>query len=77
MAAQAGGMAALAGGMLAADAALGVGDLAAAVIALEALDGAPGDAIAEWIEMARARLVVDEAIQDLRSAAVRALAAAG
>jgi hypothetical protein len=65
------------GALAAADTALGVEDLAAAVMALEALDGAPGDAIAEWIEMARARLVVDEAIQDLRSAAVRALAAAG
>jgi hypothetical protein len=65
------------GALAAADVALGVGDLAAAVVALEVLDGAPGDAIAEWIEMARARLAVDGAIQDLRSAAVRALAAAG
>jgi hypothetical protein len=65
------------GALAAADTALGVGDLAAAVMALEALDGAPGDAIAEWMEMARARLAVDGAIQDLRSAAVRVLAAAG
>ena len=65
-------------GVLAAvDAALGSNDLAAAVSAAMALEGAPGEAIAPWLSIARARLAVDAALSDLQAAAIRALAAAG
>lgn len=65
------------GALAAADVALGSGDIEAAVKALEALGGAPGEAVAPWISRARVRLDVDTAISDLRAAALGALAAAG
>jgi hypothetical protein len=65
------------GALAAADAALGSGDIEAAVKVLEALGGAPGEAVAPWVSRARVRLDVDTAISDLRAAALGALAAAG
>jgi hypothetical protein len=65
-------------GLLAAgDAALVAGDLATAVAAVSKLDGAPGEAISDWLGAARARLAVDGALSELQAAAVSALAAAG
>ncbi|MDA0340597.1 MAG: mitofilin family membrane protein [Proteobacteria bacterium] len=65
------------GALAATDAALGLGDLASAVAILEALDGAPGEAVAGWLSDARARLEVDGALLDLQAAALSALAVAG
>jgi hypothetical protein len=71
------GSATVDGALAAADAALAAGDLATAVAAMRKLDGAPGEAIAEWLGRAQARVTVDEAISDLQAAAIRTLAAAG
>jgi len=65
------------GALAATDAVLGLGDLASAVAILEALDGAPGEAVAGWLSNARARLEVDGALLDLQAAALSALAVAG
>jgi hypothetical protein len=65
------------GVLAAADEALDAGDLAVAVTAVAGLDGAPGEAIANWLSLARARLAVDRALSDLQASAIRALAAAG
>ena len=65
------------GALAATDAALGLGDLASAVAILEALDGAPGEAVAGWLSDARARLEVDGALLDLQAVALSALAVAG
>lgn len=52
---------------------LEAGDLAGAVKALAALEGAPADAAASWLAAARARLAVDGAVDALmREALVRA-----
>ena len=65
------------GVLAAADVALGAGDLAAAVAVVEALEGAPGEAIGPWLSLARARLAVDRALSDLQASAIRTLAATG
>lgn len=51
----------------AAELALAGGDLAAAVTALEKLSGAPAEAAAPWLRMARQRLTVDAALKRLEA----------
>ena len=51
----------------AAELALAGGDLAAAVAALDKLTGAPAEAAAPWLRMARQRLAVDAALRRLEA----------
>ncbi len=71
------GSATVDGALAAADAALAAGDLGTAVAAMKTLEGAPGEAIADWLSQAQARLTVNQSVSELQSAAVKALAAAG
>jgi hypothetical protein len=59
-----------------AEAALGRGDLAAAVRETEALSGPAAGAIAPWLKDARARLTIERAVAQMESRIVQALAAA-
>ncbi|MEQ8333431.1 mitofilin family membrane protein [Nisaea sp.] len=53
------------------------GDISGAVTALEDLSGAPAERAASWIESAKARLSVDQAVRFLRGAALASVAEAG
>ena len=56
---------------------LAAGDLAAAAVALEGLEGAPGKVFGEWREGAGARATIDVAIARLSRRAIERFAAAG
>ena len=57
-----------------AETALAAGELAGAVAALEMLEGAAGDAVADWLAGARSRLAVDAAMASLEAAVLAGLA---
>lgn len=58
-----------------AERALGTGDLASAVTALDGIDGAAADAVLAWRGQAQARLAVDAAAAELAAGAVRVMRA--
>jgi len=60
-----------------AETALSAGDLSGAVSALEELSGAPAERARDWIATAKARLEVDNAVSQLRGAALSSVAKAG
>lgn len=60
-----------------AESALQAGNVVGAVTALEELSGAPAERASDWLNAAKARLTVDQAVADLRSIALASVAEAG
>lgn len=60
-----------------AESAVKAGDIAGAITALEELSGAPAERASGWIEAAKARVAVDQAVARLRGAALASVAEAG
>jgi hypothetical protein len=65
------------GALASAEAALASDDLAAAVAALEGLEGPPAEAAAPWLKDARDRLAAEKALANLRDRAISMLATGG
>jgi len=64
------------GALAKAEEALAVGDLQAAVTALQSLDGAPAAAAQSWLEVANRRLVAERAMNSLQQRAIARLSSA-